>query len=416
MPQIDHPRCERFVLGACLLDPAIVPEVVALLVPGDFGNPLHRRLFEVIAATDPHAIDLVTVADHAEWGLDEITSLLDDTVSAAAWRYFVGKLRESRRRKTILNIAATAAANLKKPEKPAHETAQRAIDELMAEIGESFDAKSKRGAELVYPVLEELDRRADPNYDHGPTFGLEDLDGILCGLSDSTLTLLAARPSTGKSALAVQLALQAAREKRRVAFVSLEMSALDITARFLAQIGKLCLHRMLKGHLSPAERQRLMEAGETFAAMQVCVLDASTSSVAEIRAECVKLSPGLVIVDYLQLVTPEKAETRNEEVSKISRALKRLAMETRKPVVALSQLSRPETPRLPRLTDLRDSGSLEQDADVVVMLHLDTTKPKERAAIVAKQRNGPTGQVTLFWHAEQARFDNFTRRPDDAQR
>lgn len=411
---LDRPRCERALLGCCLIRPEIVPEVSAVLVSTDFGIQPNRAFYDAVvnASQTPGGVDIAVVADAAGWDVVEASRLLDEAVSAAPWRFYAGKLRDARRRAQVLNTVTHTASRLRDPLKDVDTTAQLAIDELLSEVGEAMEAKAVGGAELVYPVLEDLDRRADPAYDPGPTFGLVDLDALLGGLGPGDLVLVAARPSVGKTALGLRLALEAAKAKRKAVFVSLEMGRNPITARMLALIGRISLYRTLHGRLSEGERERLLEAGRVLAGYPFKVLDTAASSIPEIRAECTKLKPDVLIVDYLQLVTPGEADTRNEEVSQISRALKRLAMEMHKPVVALSQLRRLETTRQPRLDDLRDSGSLEQDADVVVMLHADPARPKERVAIVAKHRNGPTGSVTLFWDGDQTRFDNFTRRAE----
>lgn len=411
MTQIDRRDCERAILAACLIDHAIVPQVAAALVPEDFGITKHRRLFEAISAAEK--IDLPTVADAAGWEIVEAADLLDAYVTAAAWKFYVRKLQDSRRRHSILGIATHAAAAAKDTTTEPREIAKRAVDELLSTLNDGLESKSMRGAELVYPVLEEIDRRTSPEFDAGAVFGLEDLDLLVGGMGRGDLVLIAARPSVGKTALGLQLALRAARDGRRVGFMSLEMGHFPIVCRLLAQVApRLSVYRILHGRIASAEVERIQAAGAEIGGLPLFVMDASVASVADIRAEVVRSRPDLLVIDYLQLIAPEEADSRNEEVSKISRGLKRIALEFSIPVVALSQLKRPDTPRQPRLTDLRDSGSLEQDADIVVMLHDDPTRPKERQAIVAKHRNGPTGQVTLYWDGERCAFGNSARPVD----
>lgn len=404
MPALDRPRAERAILGACLIDPKIIPQVAATLLPEDFARTENRRFFD--ALRDADHVDLPTIADAAGWEVIDAAALLDDVVSSAAWAFYAKKLTENRQRASILGIATNVAARTKDPAEQPSEIAKKAVDELLGAVAGGLDAKSVTGGELVYPVLEDLDRRSDLGFDPGPRFGLEALDDLVGGFGRSELVLIAARPSVGKTALALQLALHAVREGRRVSMASLEMSRKPIGTRLLVQMSKTSLYRALKGRLSPSEAERMASMGEELAKLPIALMDDASASVASIQAEAERYRADLVVIDYLQLIVPEASENRNEEVSKISRALKRMAMRLNVPVVALSQLKRPDTPRLPRLTDLRDSGSLEQDADIVVMLHDDPARPKERQAIVAKHRNGPTGMVSLFWDGDRCLFGN----------
>lgn len=259
----------------------------------------------------------------------------------------------------------------------------------------------------------------------GVTTGLSDLDRNLSGLQKSDLVLLAARPSMGKTALALNMALSAALEKKNVAIFSLEMSKVQLTQRLLASISMLNLGDIISGNIE--DWARLGQAMNILANTDMYVDDTSGISLTELRSKCRRLSAkqglDVVFIDYLQLMTADTGENRQQEISAISRGLKGMAKDLNCPVVALSQLSRAPELRAdhrPIMSDLRESGAIEQDADVVMLLYRDdyynenSEKPDTAELIIAKHRNGPTGTVELFFNKQYTKFSDLVSDRDEA--
>ena len=259
----------------------------------------------------------------------------------------------------------------------------------------------------------------------GMETGFRKFDTLTCGLQPGNLTLLAARPSIGKTAWALGVATYVAQHCRTpVLILSAEMTTDEVLERLLCAEAGVDSHRLRSGYLNKAERQRISQAMAQLCQPKIFIDDTAVLRLSEMRAKARRIRRenglGLIIVDYLQLMQAPKAENRNQEISALSRGLKALAKELKVSVVALSQLSRaPESEnRRPRLSDLRDSGSLEQDADLVAFLHrpdyhrrmMGEEIPKHLEGnadlVVAKHRNGPTGTVPLVFQSKYARFDN----------
>jgi replicative DNA helicase len=256
-----------------------------------------------------------------------------------------------------------------------------------------------------------------------------DLDDMMGGLQQGELIIIAARPSMGKTSFALNLTERVAAQKHGIAFFSLEMSSQQIIQNMLCCRAQIDGQAMRKGRITDQQYRRLQEEAERLYEVPIFVDDAAGLSITQLRAKCRRLKQKhdiqLVVVDYLQLMTAGgKVESRQQEISTISRGLKGLAREIKVPVIALSQLNRDVENRddhRPRMSDLRESGAIEQDADVIILLHRDEYyKPTEENAglaqiIIAKQRNGPTGDVTLRFFRDFMRFENFTRRAEPMQ-
>jgi replicative DNA helicase len=253
----------------------------------------------------------------------------------------------------------------------------------------------------------------------GIATGYLDLDEKTAGLQNNELVIVAARPSVGKTSFALNLVRNMVLDEKCVFFVSLEQSRTELAERLLCAQGRVDSHRLRKGHLNADEMQRLMDASGQFEKAKLYIDDSPAQGMLRIAANARRLKMrqqlDIVIIDYLQLIEPDsKRDSRQEQVAAISRRLKFLAKELQIPVVALAQLNRSSEDReghRPRLSDLRESGSLEQDADTVMLLHRPDAEPGQQGevidVVIAKQRNGPTDTVTLTFLKQFMRFENF---------
>jgi replicative DNA helicase len=260
----------------------------------------------------------------------------------------------------------------------------------------------------------------------GLTTGFADLDKQMNGLQPTELTILAARPSMGKTALVCNIAEGAAESGAPVLMFSLEQSKLELAERLLCIRARVNGHRLRAGELDEVERDQLMVASQELSELKIFIDDIPGRTMAQIGAISRRIKRrwglGVIIIDYLQLIEPEdKSAPREQQIALISRRLKFLCKEVEAPVIALAQLNRGvelREDKRPRLADLRESGSIEQDADVVMFLHRPAAydpedRPGEADLIIAKNRNGPTGQVTLAWISESMKFADLTRVPDE---
>ena len=252
-----------------------------------------------------------------------------------------------------------------------------------------------------------------------------DLDNTLSGLQDGNLVIIAARPSMGKSSLALNIATSLAKEKKTVAFFSLEMTKEELVQRVLFSEAKVASGDARKGQLGPEKWSRVVEAASTVNTMPLYFDDASVITVTDIRAKSrrLKASRGLdlIVVDYIQLMQGNSGDNRQQEIAEISRNLKNLARELKVPIIALSQLNRAAEARedkRPRLGDLRESGAIEQDADIVMMIYRDdyynpaTEKPGVAEINIVKNRSGSTGKVDLYFSKEYTQFTNYSKQSE----
>ena len=250
--------------------------------------------------------------------------------------------------------------------------------------------------------------------------GYTDLDSMTSGLQKSDLIIIAARPSQGKTALGLNIAAHAAiREGKTVAIFSLEMSKEQLVMRLFASEARVNMQNVNHGTPSSQELLKLAEANLTLANANMYIDDRSNISVAEIRSKCRRLKArnglDMIVIDYLQLMkTPNGSDNRVQEVSELTRSLKILARELNVPIVLLSQLSRKAAERKPAMSDLRESGAIEQDADIIIMIYRDPSRTDDNSAeiIVAKNRNGPVDSIFLTWIGEYTRFENRTLREE----
>jgi replicative DNA helicase len=419
-------RLERQVLGALLRDGAVIADVVRLLREDDFRVDAHRRVWSAIIALwdEGKPVDPAGLADllhrrgwvHDVGGYAFLGQLWEEVPTGGHGLYHAERVQAA----SILRRLEAAGYQIvqwaENPEGPADqvlEAAERLVFDI-AVIGQAGSALS----------LEEIVREAGAHIDalsardrplSGLSTGFRDLDEVLAGLQDSELIVLAARPSVGKTALGVGIARNVLLEERRsVFFASLEQSRVELALRLMCAEAGVDGQRLRRGLLTSLEVERLRDAADTLRRLPLHIDDCSQQSMLRIAANARRLQSrgglGLVVVDYLQLIDPDnRREPRQEQVAGISRRLKHLARELKVPVLALAQLNRGVEDRAgqrPRLSDLRESGAIEADADVVLLLH----RPVDSSTIevlVAKQRNGPTGEVCLAFRKECMRYEDF---------
>jgi replicative DNA helicase len=425
---------EQSVLGGMLLSKDAIADVVELLRPADFYRPAHARIFEMIldlyGRGEP--ADAVTVAaalaDAGELarvgGAGYLHTLMASVPTAANAAYYakiVGERAVLRRLieagTRIVQLGYGTAGSAGRDVDDLVDIAQQAVYEITERrVGEDFAVLS----DLLQPTLDEIEAvGAQSGMMTGVPTGFTDLDRLLNGLHPGQLVIVAGRPGLGKSTAAMDFARTASvRHNFASAIFSLEMSKVEIVMRLLSAEARVPLHVLRSGQLSDDDWTKLARRMGEISEAPLFVDDTPNMNLMEIRAKARRLRQRhdlkLIIVDYLQLMTsPKRVESRQQEVAELSRGLKLLAKEVECPVVAVSQLNRgPEqrTDKRPQLSDLRESGSIEQDADVVILLHRDDYYDREspRAGeadfIVAKHRNGPTDTVTVAAQLHLSRF------------
>lgn len=434
-------EAEKAVLSAILLDNQAIHPVYVELKPEDFYHPAHRTLYQAMIALkdENQPVDVLTLADYLTTHklLDSVGGhvflgeLADYEVTAANVLHHARIVRDKSVKRTLIHVASEIAELGYEQSDPADrllDTAESKIFEISQsqarvtvrslhdEMQDTFDyveALMKRGGELT-----------------GLPTGFYKLDEMTGGLQPGELIVIAARPGMGKTALALNLARNAAVDhQRRVMIFSLEMTTRSLVMRLLAAEARIDSSTFRRGYIATHDHARLVTAAGRLANAKIWMDGSSAATILEMKAKARRMRAehglDLVIVDYLQLAQGDgRAERREQEISEISRGLKGLAKELDIPVIALSQLNRgPETRggenRRPMLSDLRESGAIEQDADVIAFIYRDEvynrdSEEKRGVAelIVAKQRNGPTDTIELHFEARFARFDNLTRRED----
>ena len=434
LKQLPHSvEAEQAVLGSMLIDARCVPEVIDQLRPDDFYVKQNREIYETIYSMFNYSltIDPVTVLENMKQNgvYDENTSrgyllqLMDTTPTAANVKEYIGILKD----KTLLRRVAETAGELTVLIQQGTETGQDVLEAAEQRIYAIRQGRAAQGLTPisqvlldVYARLEEL--AASDSAIPGLSTGLTDLDRAISGLNKSDLILLAARPGMGKTSMALNILLEAGKKSgKNVVFFSLEMSREQLALRLISSECFVDNKKLVTGNLAPEDWEKIMVATESLNRSHILIDDDSTVSVADILAKCRRVDNlGLVIIDYLQLMQSAggrqySGENRQQVVSDISRALKIMAKELNVPVVCLSQLSRgPEsrTDKRPMLSDLRESGAIEQDADIVMFLYREgyydkeTPNPNLAECIIAKNRHGETRTVELQWLPEFTTFGN----------
>ena len=434
---------EQAVIGAMLMDQDAVLRATEFVDDTMFYREQHRRIFRGVIgiAERGEVVDPLTLADElarrgeleGSGGKEYISFLLDAVPTSANVEYHAKIVRE----KALLRRLIETATGIVGEAFEGRTTATQLLDEAEHKI---FQISQERGQqafsrikELLWPTMERIEalQRGGKTITGVPS-GFSDLDELTSGFQPSDLVIVAARPSMGKTAFVLNVAQYAAIEKNiPVAVFSLEMSKESLVQRMLTSEARVDAQLLRKGMLRDDDFPRLARAAGILSSAPIWIDDSAGINLLEMRSKARRLRAeanlGLVVVDYLQLVNgPTNVESRQQEISMISRSLKALAKELAVPVVALSQLSRAPEQRSgdnkrPQLSDLRESGAIEQDADLVMFLYRqemydgpvdkDGNSLEGRAEIiVGKQRNGPTGIVNLFFHKSYTRFENYTAR------
>lgn len=432
---------EMSLLGAILIDDEVLASVSDRLKPNDFYDKRHATVYDAMFRLYEHhkPIDLLTLSDEltkkdeleivgGSAYLTELTNYVPTAAHAGAYADMIAQKAVRRR----LIKASTDIAELGFNEE---KNIQELLETAEAELFSVSDAGVKQDlVSLEHILTESFDRIEELHRDKGKLRGVKtsyrDFDNLTAGLQKSDLLILAARPAMGKSTFALNLAYNiAAREKQAVLVFSLEMSKEQLVDRMLAEAAGVDAWNIRTGNLSDEDFEKLSGAMGEMAEAPIFIDDTPGLTVLELRTKARREAHnqplGLIVVDYLQLMSGSgrggNEFNRVQEVSEISRGLKLIARELNVPVLALSQLSRSvesRNPQIPQLADLRESGSIEQDADLVMFLYREdyytpeTDRQHITDLIIAKHRNGPTGRIELYFHPERLRFMSLEKKRD----
>jgi len=422
-------EAEQSVLGAILIEPECISRVLELLVPESFYRPQHQQLFSIMLGmfTSAQPIDFITVLEKAKaeriFASDGdakvyLTQLVQVVPSAANVEAYAKLVQEKYYMRTLINVAKSIITNSEKSDADARGLMEFAEQKLY-EIRQGKDAtglvKVDRAIFELYDKLQRISGDDKKQYVGIPT-GFSALDSLTTGLNRTDLILLAARPAMGKSSFMMNIASNVAKQGHAVAIFSLEMSREQLITRMLSSDALIQGSQLRSGNLSVDDWTKLALSAQTIAKMPMYIDDTAGITVAEMKAKLRRIrNLGLVIIDYLQLMSSgRRIDNRVQEVSEITRNLKVMAKELDVPIITLSQLSLSPDKRTgdhrPVLSDLRESGSIEQDADLVMFLYRDEYYNEDSEdkgvaeCIVAKNRHGATDTVKLAWDGEHTRF------------
>lgn len=430
-------EAEQAVLGAMLIKKEAIAEASQILKPEDFYREAHRLVFENMLSlfNRNEAVDLITVTEELRkngqlekaGGIAFVTSLANAVPTAANIEYHARIVKEKSHLRSLINAATEIAAL-------AYEDTDDVVELMDRSEKLILEAAAQQNSNAFVPIKEILlstFARIEKLYESkggltGLSSGFKDLDKLTSGLQASDLILVAARPSMGKTAFTLNIATHVAvREKKPVAFFSLEMSKEQLVQRMLCAEGGIDSQRLRIGQLEDEDWTRLISAADRLNSAPIFIDDTPGITIMELRSKARRLKAEhdlqLIVIDYLQLMqgrSNKNGDNRQQEISEISRSLKALARELNVPVIALSQLSRSVESRQvkkPMLSDLRESGSLEQDADIVMFLYRedyydpDTDQKNITDVIIAKHRNGPVDTIQLFFHKQFTKFADLSR-------
>ena len=439
-------EAEQSILGSLMLDKEAIVKIADFLLPADFYKDKHQTIFEAMLSLyenrDP--IDVLSISNKLDeigkleevGGSSYIASLVNMVPSASHVIHYAKVVQK----KAMLRRLISAADTIVEMGYSGNEDVDKILDEAEQKIFKVSQKYLKQDFVPIKSILENAFNRIDELHRddgslRGVPSGFTDLDKVLAGFQKSDLVILAARPSIGKTTIALDIARQVGvQAKIPVGIFSLEMSSDQLIDRMLAAQAGIDLWRLRTGKLRSQgpenDFEKLNEAMGILSEAPIYIDDTASANIMEMRTMARRLQTehnlGLIIIDYLQLMEGRKTsgDNRVQEISEISRALKQLARELNIPIIALSQLSRQvesRSPQIPKLSDLRESGSIEQDADVVMMLYRedrekpDTPNKQIVDVIVAKHRNGPLGKASLYFEEQSTTFKNLERIHNEAE-
>ena len=427
-------EAEESVLGSILLSSDAASDVMDKLIPEDFYVPAHRSVFSAIRDlfNGNQAIDAITVAEELRrvgelervGGVAGITRLLDIVPSAANVEFYAGIVEEHSQRRELMKAGSTITDLALRLDDEIHGVLDRAEQTVLGVAGRKVGDSMQQIGPLFFSTLEELENLEAQGSDvTGLSTGFTDLDRKLTGLHPANLIIIAARPAMGKSALTANIAMNVALDGNRpVAIFSLEMSKEEVAQRMLCSKARIDSMKLKTGQIGEMAWPRLTDAAGRLYDAPVFVDDSPVVTVTDIRAKSRRLKRkhglDLIVIDYMQLMQGQTRENRQQEIAEISRSLKNLARELDVPIIAVSQLNRnleSREDKRPRLGDLRESGSLEQDADVVMFIYRDEYYHEQSddrgiaEVMIAKHRAGSTGIVKMTFMPEYTLFANIGR-------
>ena len=428
-------EAEQTVLGAILQDPNVLPVVLETVRPECFFNPQHQELFQIILQmfTSGERADVVTVLnvavqrkvfETAAEGRNYLAALINSVPSTSNIESYCAIVTE----KYYIRCLAYAARGILQDIQSGEGSAQMLMDAAEQRIYDIRQGKDVQGltkiGDAICEAYDHVGKIAGPDKEKyvGARTGFSYLDTVTSGLNKSDLLLIAARPGMGKTSFALNIATNVARHSgKEVAIFSLEMSKEQLATRMLSSEALVDSQKLRNGFLTNEDWVRLATSAGVLSGLPMYIDDTASINVQQIKAKLRRMKNlGLVVIDYLQLMTgsAKNGDNRQQEISEISRSLKALARELNVPVIALSQLSRSVEARQvkrPMLSDLRESGSLEQDADIVMFLYRedyydkDTEHKNQTEVIIAKHRNGPVDTVNLYFQKEYTKFRDMIR-------
>ncbi len=440
-------EAEMSVLGGILLENEALNKALEMITPDDFYRDSHRKVFSAIIALSERSepVDLVTLTGELQkaGGMDQVggtsylATLVDYVPTAANIVYYCRLVKEKAMARRLIHVATEIATE-------GYEGADMELtldkaEKAIFELAENRDTPSYTPVKSIlkdtFIAIEQLYERKEMIT--GVPTGWKDLDEMTAGMQAGDLVILAGRPSMGKTASALNIVEYASifSEKPVPSLVfSLEMGKEQLVQRLLCSVARVDASRLRTGHLGDSDWPKLTEAADKLSQAQMFIDDTPSISVLELRSKARRLKAehglGLIMIDYLQLMRGSNPESRQQEISEISRSLKALAKELKVPVIALSQLNRSlenRTDKRPIMADLRESGAIEQDADVIMFVYreavyceacrkrdnsCDKDHARDAEIIISKQRNGPIGTVHLTFRGEYTRFENQSHRSD----
>jgi len=432
---------EKAVLGSILLLPQVFDEVSLVIRSQDFYDDANRTLFEHLLQIhdsgqqiDPMLlVERLRTADQFEkiGGAAYLAEVARQVPTAAHAEHYAQIVADKAVLRSLIHVGTDIVHSAYDPTAETREMLSKAEESVFSILESRSGGELSSISEVLADSLDRIDARMDQDHAFGGLeTGFDDFDQMTGGLQNSELVILAARPSMGKTALAMNMAEHVVLKLNvPVLFVSLEMSAIELGDRLLCSVAEVNGHRLRNGSITQDERRKLVQSAAGISQSPLFIDDSPSRTMTEIAANARRLKRrnnlGLIVIDYLQLIDPDNSrDPRQEQVAKIARRLKGLARELEVPVLCLAQLNRQvesSKDNKPQLSHLRESGAIEQDADVVMFIHRDEyymSSEEDREAVrgeadllIRKQRNGPTGEVKLAWLHDFTRFRNFAQKP-----